>query len=252
MRDVSNRIQARLDRLNARRCESRITRVETIVDLFRLSLPHPRDFSPSTADICWIPEVRKAIVDSTDKDFQSLEANLRSTLPELSATLLEERRKFFLQLLPQDPPSLQPFLLVTTFFDCMKCSESGMRTEDVLSHFCGSYGYGSEHSAGFLSATSARSFYNRAGGPWDSGFSKYNYSARLSASAREVVVECGENPDTTTVQEMNRKHHCFVRSDGDGRITVLNWLEAVSSGVHLEMISHLTHPTPSVRAQALP
>jgi len=212
-----------------------MARVGKIVDSFRFSLPHPHDFCPSTADVCWIPEVRKAIVDGTDEEFQGLEAELPSRIPGFSATWLEERRKFFLQLLPQDPPSLEHLLLATSFFDCMKCRESGMRTEDALSHYCRnySYGYGSEHRVGFSCAASGGAFYDRAGIPWDSGFSKYEYSAGHSAVVREVVAACGENPDTTTTQEMNRKHHRFVRFGRDGAFTVLNWSEAVSSRAHL-------------------
>lgn len=247
MRNESDRIQARFD---AQRCESRIAGVRKIVDSFRFSLPHPHDFSPLTPDICWIPEVRKTIIDGTDRDFQGLEDNLPSRIPELSAAWLEERQKFFLQLLPQDPRSLEHLFLATTFFDCVKCHEPEMRTEEALSHCCRNYGYGSEHRAGFSSTASARSFYNQAGVPWDSGFSEYEYSAELSAVVREVVIECGENPDTTTIQEMNQQHHRFARFDKDGAINVLNWSEAVSSGVHLKMISHCL--TPSVRAQALP
>jgi len=248
MRNESNRIQAQLD---ARRCESRIARVREIFDSFHFLLPHPHDFSPSTADICWIPEVRKVIVDGTDEDFQGLKADLPSRIPDLSAAWLEERRKFFSQLLPQDPPSLQHLLLATTFFDCVQCRESGMRIEKALVHYCYNYGYGSKHKAGFSNAASAGAFYNRAGVPWDSGFSKYQYSAEFSAIVREVVVECGENPDTVTIQEMNRKNHRFVCFGRDGKVTVLNWSEAVSSGVHHWMVSHLTWLTPSARAQTL-
>ena len=228
MRDESNRIHALLD---ARRCKPRIDRVRRIVDPFRFSLPHPRDLSPSTADIFWIPEVRKAIIDGTDKVFQGLEADLPSRIPELSATWLEERSKFFLQLLPQDPPSLKHLHLATTFFGCLECRQSGMRTEDVLSHYCRDDSYGSEHKAGLSSAASAKSFYNRASVPWDSGFSEHQYSAGLSASVREVVVECGEDPDTITIQDMNWKHHRFVRFGWGGAIAVLNWSEVVSPGV---------------------
>ena len=230
MRDESDRIQAQLD---ARRCESRMASVEKIVDSFRFSLPHPHHFCPSTADIHWIPEVRKVIVDGTDKEFQDLEAHLPSRIPELSATWLEERRKFFLQLLPQDSPSLEHLLLATTFFYCARCCESGMRIENALSHYCRVQSYGKEHKAGFSNAASAGHFCNKADVPWDSGFSKYEYSAGLSAIVGEVVVECGENPDTVTTREMNRKHHRFVRLGGNGSVTVLNWLEVVSSGVHL-------------------
>ena len=226
MRNELARINAELE---AQRCKSRIVGVEKLVDSFRCSLPHPHDFSPSTADVCWIPEVRKTIIDGTDEEFQDCEADLRSRIPELSASWLEERRKFFLQLLPQDSPSLEHLFLATTLFDCANCRESGMRIKDAISHCCHNYRYRSERRENFSSVASANAFY---GIPWDSGSSKFEFSVNLSLLVREVIVECGENPDTITTQEMNRKHHRFARIGWDESITVLNWLQTVSSRAH--------------------
>ena len=141
MKNELKRIDARLD---AQRCGSRIDRIGVVVDSFRFSLPHPRDFCPSEADLCWIPEVQKTIIGGTDEEFQDCEADLRSRIPELTAAWLEERRRFFLHLLPQDSPGLEHLSLVTTLFDCMRCDEFGMRIENALSHRCSDYHYGRE------------------------------------------------------------------------------------------------------------
>jgi len=226
MREESIRIRARLD---AGRCESRIGKIEAIADSFRLSLPHPHDFSPSSADVYWIPEVRKTIVDGTDEEFRECEADLRSRIPELSAAWLEKRQKVFLGLLPQDSPTLKHLSLATTLFDCVNCRTFGLRIEGALSHRCYHYDYGHEHRASFTNAASAGAFFMRARTPWDSGLAKYEYSAKLSALVREVVIQCGEDPDTITTKGMNRKHHRFARfGRRDGMIAVVNWLEAVS------------------------
>jgi len=239
MRKESTRIHTQLD---AQRCNSRIAAVERVVDSFRFSLPHPHNFSPSTADMCWIPEVQKAIIDGTDEEFQDCEADLRSRMPEISAVWLEERRRFFLQLLPQDSPNMEHLSLATTLFNCVKCDGFGMHIEDALSHYCRTCIYGSEYKANFSSVASANAFH---GTPWDSRFAEYEYSAKLSAIARTVVVQCGENPDTITTREMNRKHHRFACFARDGTITVLNWLQVVSSGADLSdySVSHLCHAT---------
>jgi len=225
MRDESERINAQL---NAARWQDRIAKINKIVDSFRFSLPHPHDFSPSAADICCIPEVRKAIVDGTDEEFQDCKADIQPRIPELSTTWLEERRKVFLQLLPQNPPRPEHLSLATTLFDCMKCYEFGMRIEESLSHRCRCR-HDDEYRAKFPSINSANVFYSEVGAPWNSGLAEYRYSAQLSAFVREVVLECGENPDTITTKEMNRKHHRFVRFGRDGAITVLSWFETVSS-----------------------
>jgi len=239
MRDELKSINARLD---AKRCESRIDRVGVVVDSFRFSLPHPHDFSPTKADLCWIPEVQKTIIDGTDEEFQDCEADLRSRISELSAAWLKERRNFFLRLLPQDSPSLEHLPLMTTLFDCTKCHRlgAGLHIENALSHRCYDYSYRHEHRGNFTSAASASTFYSKAGNPWDSGYAKYEYSARLSALVREVVIGCGENPDTITVREMNRKHHRFACFSGS--VSVLNWSEAVSSGAR-----SLDHPMSHLR-----
>jgi hypothetical protein len=224
MRDKSERVHAKLD---AARHRFRIGKIGKIVESFRLSLPHPHDFSPSQADICWLPEVKKAIVDGTDKEFQDCKPDIRSRIPELSATWLEERRKVFLELLPQDSPSLEHLSLATTLFDCMKCRELGMHIEDALSHRCRLY-FDAKYTAKFSNITGANTFYHDVGAPWNSGLAEYRYSAELSAIAREIVLESGENPDTITTQEMNKKYHRFVRFEGEA-INILSWIQAVRS-----------------------
>jgi len=244
MRDESQRIR---DQLDAGRCKFRIDRVEVLIDSFRLSLPHPHDFAPSSADVCWIPEVRKAIADGTDDEFRECEADLRSRIPELSVAWLEERQKFFLGLLPQDSPTLKHLFLATTLFDCTKCRELGLHIEDALSHYCyhTSYDYDREHRASLTNAASAGTFYRWTSAPWDSRLAKYEYSTQLSTVVREIVVQCGEDPDTITTREMNRKHHRFARfGRGDGLIAVVNWLEVVSSRIRSldEPMPYLRHP----------
>lgn len=224
MREESERVHVEFKNME---CRFRIDQMQDVACSFRYSLPHPHDFSPSTADLCWIPEVRKAIVDGTDEEFQIRETEIRSRIPELSTTWLEERRRVFLKLLPQDSPSLEHLSLATTLFDCMKCREFGMRIEDALSHAC-EYRHDDEFFAKFSSINSANIFYYDVGAPWDSGLAKYRYSAKLSAIVREIVLGCGEDPDTITTKEMNRKHHRFAFFDADGPISVLSWFQAVS------------------------
>lgn len=209
-------------------------RIKKVVYPLRFSLPHPHDFFPSTADICCSPEVREAIVNGTDEEFQKCETELQSRIPEMSATWLEERRKFFLQLLPQDSPTPEHLALVTTLFDCTMChGASGMHIDKALSHACGGYGYSQKHSAEFFNTSEAQLFFDRVGAPWDLG--RFEYSTNLSSLVRKVVLECGENPDVITVREMNKKHHRFARFGGDARgyggdgmVAVLSWLETVS------------------------
>jgi len=226
--------------------EFRTGKIKEIVSSFRSSLPHPHDFSPSTADVCWIPEVRKAIVGGTDEEFQDCEAEIRSRISELSATWLEERKKVLLKLLPQDSPGMEHLSLVTTLFDCKCCSKFGMRIEEALSHRC--YYDDDRRIPKFPNSTSRRYFCHEVGIPWDLRIPMYRYSGELSALVRAIVLECGEDPDTITTKEMNEKHHRFVSFGTNGSIAVLSWFQAVSSRASTlaVMTPTLTWFTPSV------
>lgn len=225
MREQSGRIRAELDKAQR---QFRIAKIARIVDSFRFSLPHPHDFYPSEADICWIPEVQKAIIDGTDQEFQDCEADIRVRISELSAAWLEERKQAFLKLLPRDSRSLERLSLAVTLFDCTKCRKSGMRVEEALSHACYYYRDG-RTLTGFSNVNSAQMFCYDAGEPWDSKVAEYKYSAHLATIVREIVLECGEDPDAITTKEMNRKHYRFARFGSDGAITVLSWQQAVRS-----------------------
>ena len=155
-------------------------------------------------DICWIPEVPEVIIDGTDVEFQDREADIRSRISELSATWLEERRKALLEFLPQESPTLEHLSLATTLFDCTNCHRLGMRVEQALSHNC-HFLYRDERFATFSNAERAMVSHYDVDAPWDLGLTNFRYSANLSALVREIVIECGENPDAITAKEMNRK-----------------------------------------------
>lgn len=231
MKQKSDSIREETERVQ---CQARISKICKIVESFRKS--HPRDFHPSEADICWLQEVRMTISNGTDEEFEACEADIRSRIPELSATWLKERRQFFLTLLPQDSPAVEHLSLATTMFDCLRCGTSGMHVETALSHGCvghlgGICDYGcecgEECESRNLSATCVslykQCFHQRQ---WRAD---YEYSTELSALFREIALECGEDPDSITTKEMNRKYHRFACFHAAGTVTVLNWSETVSS-----------------------
>lgn len=236
MREKSRSVHVQL---TSARCRSRVDQVKEIASSFRFSLPDPHDFSPSTADICWIPEVRKAVVDGTDEEFHDCIVDIRSKISELSAGWFEERINFFMRLLPQDPPTQGHLSLATTLIDCTRCRKVGMHIEEALSHHC-CFHYNDGFKAQFSNVTCAHVYYSTVGSPWNSGLAEYRYSTELASLTRDLLLECGENPNTITVREMNRRNHRFVRFDSS-RITVLNWVEAVSSGAWSpdDVTSHL-------------
>ena len=223
MKRRSESVRARNER---EQCKFRGDRIREIVESFRKSLPHPHDFHPSTADVCRIQDVRTIISNGTDEEFEACEEDIRSLIPELSATMLEERRQLFLTLLPQDSPSVEHLSLATTMFDCMGCRKFGLRIEEALSHQCAYHANYTARSVRYVHEDELGGF------PWGPG-TQFRYSKNLPALAREIVLECGEDPDYITTKEMNRKHHrfaCFHLNGTPTWVTVLNWFEAVSFG----------------------
>ena len=216
------------------RTRSRIDKIRRIVDSFYGSLPHPHDFCLSVADICWIPEIQKTIIDGTDEEFEAREADTQARLPELSATWLEERRSFFLTLLPQDSPTVEDLSLATTIFDCEKCGDKGMHIGKAISRTCERWGWGhldERHFKRIPSKHIAKVFFDEARSSWDSGYSEYKYSEKRSHLVREIVLECGEDPDTITTKEMNKKDLRFACFQPNGMVKVLSWYEVLDSRV---------------------
>jgi hypothetical protein len=68
---------------------------------------------------------------------------------------------------------------------------------------------------------------------WNYGPAEFKYSAESAALAREIILECGEDPDVISTQEMNKKHHRFVCFDRT--IDVHNWSQVVSHGADLPL-----------------
>lgn len=247
MKTESERVRFKFDTAEWRFRKNEIGKV---VDSFRLSLDHPHDFCPSLEDVCWIPEVQKTLIDGTRKEMEDCVADIQSRLSELSATWLEERKESFLELVPRESPSPEHLSLATTMFDCTKCREYGMRIESAVSHTC-HWVETKERCEKFSNGNGYHFYRHDVGSHWNRKVSVYRYSADLSALAREIVLECGEDPDTITTEEMNRKHHRFACFGTDGKITVLSWFQAVSSrACRLDWCrSSRVHHTPSVPAQ---
>ena len=127
--------------------------------------------------------MQKTIISGTDEEFEAHEADTQAQLPELSATWLEERRNFFLTLLPQDSPTIEDLLLVMTIFNCKKCKVKDMDIEKALSNTCTDWSLDNvdkRHSKKIPSKHIAKVFYDGACSPWDSGYSeKHSHITKL-------------------------------------------------------------------------
>ena len=205
------------------RCFSRVKKMRTIVQGFQQTLG-PHDFCPRTEDVCQIPDIRKVIIDGTDEEFDLCAKGVISALPELTPRILEERTTKISALLPWNEPSGNTLSLATAWFDCgSKCSPYPMHGTAVLRHHCQL-----PWNPSYREPIGGVTFDIILGQDWCAGASKFTFSKVASTIAQDLILECGEDPGSITLAEINLKLHRFV-SRREDQLVVLNWQETVSS-----------------------
>jgi len=220
MRACKNEIE---DKALKARCVSRINGMRMIIENYKRTL-HPHDFCPSLEDICRIPDTRRVIIYGTDEEFDTCAEEVTSGLPELSTQFLEERTAELSALLPFGDRPNDPLSLATAWFNCGPCHRTLMHGNDALEHQClrsrGPYPGEAPGETTFDICVPGQS--------WCSGTSRFTFSKVASAFARELILDCGEDPETITLGEMNSKLHRFAFPE-EGGFEAINWHETVSS-----------------------
>jgi len=207
------------------RCISRVNRMEMIVDKYQRTL-EPHDFCPSMADVSRIPVVRKAIIDGTDEEFNACAEEVTARLPGLSPKFLEERNAKLSALLPFRGRRTDALSLAIVWFTCKLCRGSLIHGTDALVHQC----LGLQSGISTKPTSEAIFEFRVPSHGWRAGASGFRFSAVASNIARGLILDCGEDPETITLAEMNSKFHRFVLSEKD-RLVVHSWRETVSINV---------------------
>lgn len=207
------------------RCISRVNRIEMAVEKYQRTLD-PHDFCPSMGDVSRIPDIRKAIIDGTDEEFNECIEEVTAKLPRLTFKFLKERNAILSALLPFKGRSADVLSLATVWFTCGLCHVPLMHGTDALMHQC--RGPRSRPPVEPIGEATFENWVLSRG--WRAGASGFRFSTVASTIARGLILDCGEDPENITVAEINSKFHRFVFSEKGG-LAVHGWRGAVSTGV---------------------
>ena len=212
-------IKAEIKALGAR-CISRLDRMGVVVVKYRQTLD-PHDFCLTMEDICRTPDIRKTIIDGTDEEFNTCADEVTSRIPELTSQILEERTARLSDLLPFNGG----LSLATAWFTCGLCGTAPMYSADVLRHQCPMPW---RQPPGESIAIGEETFnYHVPARCWYTETSKFGFSEAASTIARGLILDCGEDPESITLAEINSRFHRFVFYH-NGELVAHNWEETVS------------------------
>ena len=210
------------DKVLRARCLSRVSKMSTIAKKYHRTL-HPHDFYLSVDDVCRFPDIRKAIIGGTDEEFNTCAEGVISGLPRLTSQSLEKRAAKISALLPSDERPDNVLSLATTWFECGSCNPSLLHGTKALGHQCHILrSWPPDGPVGEVT------FDIHVGRGWCAETSKFTFSKVASAIARELIIGCGEDPESITLAEMNSKAHRFAVYE-NGALVARNWRETVCS-----------------------
>jgi len=174
-------------------------------------------------DVGQIPDVRKAIVSGTDEEFNICVEDITSGLPKLTSRILEERTMEVSALLPFDgrPDNVLSLAAVWFSYGPVLHSPRLMDGAEALNHDPVPQSRTPGNSIG------EDTFDSHALGPrWRDEESELSFSEAASTIARGLILDCGEDPETITLTEMDSKPHRFAIYK-KGKLVARNWRETV-------------------------
>ena len=200
---------------------SRETKIRTTIQKYRRTLD-PRGLCPQTEDVCHIPAIRELIINGTNQEFNAWADKFSSGLPKFTSAAL----------LPFKGRSGDILSLATVWFGCKLCYQYSTHGIDALRY---------RHCLGLVN--------NPLGKPVDvattdlhllgwgccSTYPGFAFSEFASTIAQGLILDCGEDPESITLAELNSKDHQFVFYE-NGELAAHNWEETVSPasllGIH--------------------
>jgi len=206
---------------------SRVKKLGTVVEEYQRTL-HPHDFWPSVDDVCRTPDIRKVIIHGTEEEFSICVEEVVSELPKLTSKLLEERIAKLSALIPFNKRPDNVLSLATFWFECEMCGRSPIHGTDALRH----ERVRSDPREGPVGETTFDTVTLRRS--WCPETPNFKFSTATSTIARGLILECGEDPESVTLAEMNCKPHRFIYREKD--LFAYGWRDTVSPsgpvGVH--------------------
>jgi len=206
------------DKASRDRCRSRVGEMRAIIRKYQRTL-HPHDFCLSMEDVGQILDIREAIVNGTNEEFRICIEDVTSGLPKLTSKILEERTTKFSALLPFDGKPDNVLSLATAWFMCFPRLMDGT---EALGHRDPV-----PQSQTPWSPIGEEIFNIHAlGQDEEATESKLSFSETASIIARELILDCGEDPESITLAEMDSKFHRFAIYE-NGELVACNWRETV-------------------------
>ena len=210
------------------RCAFRANEMGTVARKYQRALG-PHDFYLRMEDVCRIPDIRKVIIDGTDEEFSTCVEELTSKLPKLTSQILKERTAKISALLPfKDRPG-GALSLATAWFNCglcYPCYPDPMHGTDVLGRQCL---LPQNPPPGQPIDEVAFDFdFRILKQRWCAETPKFTFSEVASTTARGLILDCGGDPETITLAEMNSKFHRFAFFKSK-ELVACSWEETVSS-----------------------
>ena len=205
-------------------CISRVTKIRTAIQKYQQTLS-PRDFCPQMEDVCQIPAVRKLIIDGTDRDFNAWAGKFSAVLPKLTSEIRDERVTKISALLPFKGQSGNILSLATAWFSCGLCCQYPIHGIDAL----GNRQCLVLPSNPFVKPIGEATIdLHTLGRGCCAETSEFTFSEVASTIAQGLILDCGEDPESITLAEINSKHHRFVFYE-NGELVAHSWTETVST-----------------------
>ena len=204
-------------------CIPRANRIGAIALEYQRTL-NPHSFYLQMEDICQVSDIRRVVIDGTDEEFDACAEQLTSRLPKLTSQILEERTAKISTLLQFSERPDNVLSLATAWFNCGVCYQYlPMNGINVLMHRCPFPPHPPPGKP--IREATFDSYVLKRG--WCIEPSELTFSNFASTIARGLILDCGEDPESITLAEINSKLHRFVFYE-DGELVAHNWDETVS------------------------
>ena len=223
--------KARLLRVRRQEIKDRLNSLAAVLkEIYPELRTTDSDLEPQFVDFAMMPEIREltdapSAILVTQEDFAKIKREL-SILAELWVIKIQMQlsqvisNTFF--------EGSQSLFLATAFFDCTYCNRRAMQFPGVCAHEClwPRYYRGIEtNDVAYLYQDVAYAF-----GHCRTWTCQALVKSPASQRARKVIEACGENPDSISQGDMNRKDYrlCCKTCSRDGVKLIMGWRAAVS------------------------
>ena len=203
------------------RCIFRVYEMKMIIRRYERTLD-PHGFCLPMEHVFQIPDIHEVIIYGTDEEFSTCVEEVGSGLPNASAQFLEERTARISALVPFNERPDNVLSLATVWFSCGLCHQHLIHGDDMPSHL-----HPTPHVWSSGEIVGGATFISLIQKSWAENF-KPIFSETASTIARELILDCGEDPESITLDEICSKFHRFIIYENDEPVAY-NWGGTVSS-----------------------